>query len=78
MLFYVKTENLELNSIKHNLLTNHKLIEDGEIVLKENDAYFLPNFWYEQFVNLSTPPPIITTHLLCEHQNLRPDYWDFR
>jgi hypothetical protein len=27
---------------------------------------------------LAKPPMVMTSHLLCPHNLLKPDYWDFR
>ena len=29
-------------------------------------------------MSLAKPPSIITSHLVCPHNHLKPDYWDFR
>ncbi|CAD8185852.1 unnamed protein product [Paramecium octaurelia] len=78
MLFYQKVDSPTNYKTIHNVLTQYELIQTGEIVLKDDELSFLPNFWFEQFLTLSNPQMIITSHLLCFHNQLKPDYWDFR
>ncbi|CAD8114542.1 unnamed protein product [Paramecium sonneborni] len=81
LLFYEKVDN-QIDqfkaSLRKNLQNQHKMIVNQELQLKDEELCYLPHFWYEQFLYLAKPPQIITSHLICPHNLLKPDYWDFR
>ncbi|KAM3143115.1 hypothetical protein pb186bvf_004701 [Paramecium bursaria] len=78
MLFYQKLPEEKLASLKHNIKTSAELVTLGEINPKDDNLCFIPNFWVEQLLTLGRPCNLITSHYLCIHNQLRPDYWDFR
>ncbi|CAD8147125.1 unnamed protein product [Paramecium octaurelia] len=81
LLFYEKVDNqvdLFKTSLRKNLQNQHNMIANQELLLKDEELCYLPHFWFEQFLHLAKPPSIITSHLICPHNLLKPDYWDFR
>ena len=44
--------------------------------LEASQLAYLPNFWYEKLLYLSNPGSVITSHLLCHHNKIKPDYFD--
>ncbi len=37
---------------------------------------YLPSFWYEKLLYCTNPGMIMTSHLLCPHGLIKPDYFD--
>ena len=75
IIFY-KLKDLQPNPLIKNLRSQVKLIKSGEIQLDSSQLAYLPIFWYEKLLYLSNPGMIITSHLLCTHNKIKPDYFD--
>lgn len=75
LLFY----RLKINSdekIRHNVKSHIKLIQKKEYKLCEDSFYYIPAYWFEKLQTLRNPGMIHTSHLLCHHGLLKPDYYD--
>lgn len=75
ILFYRQKINIE-EKVRHNVKSQTKLIKENEYKLKEGSFYYIPGFWYEKLLTLRNPGMIHSSHLLCYHGMLKPDYYD--
>ena len=44
--------------------------------LNLKDSAYLTCFWYEKLRFMSNPGMVVSTHLVCEHGLIKPDYFD--
>lgn len=64
------------NSQRKNIKSQVKLLDAGEMQLEPSKLAYVPSFWYEKFLYLPNPGMIITSHILCPHKKIKPDYFD--
>ena len=75
ILFYKQKINTE-EKVRHNVKSQMELIKENEYKLQEDSYYYVPGFWYEKLLTLRNPGMIHSSHLLCYHGLLKPDYYD--
>jgi len=75
IIFYRQKINTE-EKIRHNVKSQMKLIKENEYKLAEDSYFYVPGFWYEKLLTLRNPGMIHSSHLLCYHGMLKPDYYD--
>lgn len=75
VLFYRQKINFE-EKVRHNVKSQMKLIKENEYRLQEGSFYYIPSFWFEKLLTLRNPGMIHSSHLLCYHGLLKPDYYD--
>lgn len=75
IVFYKQKINTE-EKVRHNVKSQMKLIKENEYKLSEDSFFYLPGFWFEKLLTLRNPGMIHSSHLLCYHGLLKPDYYD--
>ena len=76
MLFYAKKIPIERKKEIRNIKSQVKLMKINELDHSKLKFGYLPNFWFEKCISLTSPGTIHTLHLLCKHGKMRPSYYD--
>ena len=75
ILFYQLKRKQEISLVR-NLKSQVQLLKNQEMKLEVDQLAYLPGFWYQSLLHTARPGPIMTSHLLCKHGQIKPDYFD--